>query len=154
MASISSGIFRSNPNPLAAFTFRMRLVGLVPIRLRLASAVVVLAAWIAGRPIAFDLKLDEQLQFNSDGLPRALSLIDGYKGHSVYAAEHGANLLICLDGAELHDVVAYDIDRGFVVMYVRNEKQKFTLARMGELSFEEVMIQKYKGNVTVERKPA
>lgn len=141
----------SMPKLIGAITLRVRFARLAGFRVRLAALVMRVAARVAGCDIESDAG-DDEIQFTWDGLPRALSIIEGYKGYRRDAIDHALGLLIRLDGVEQRDVVSFDIDAKRVSNYVRDDHDQFRLARMGSSGVEGAMIYHHKGVVTVERR--
>jgi hypothetical protein len=135
--------------PLAV---RIKVTKRARLRLWIATRITAVAAWVirCGRAIALDLDTASP-DLTDEGLPRALSVSERYKGYHRHAAVVGQNLIVRLDGVEQQDVIAYDIDAGIVTRYARNAGCNLRQVRLGEKAMDDFVIERHRGVVTVER---
>ena len=140
------------PASLNDVTIRVRFGAGRLARIKVASWMLYVVAWIAGCNVDVSMGEDD-VGLTTDGLPRALSTCPRFKGYREDAWRDGMGLTIRLDGVEQRDVVSYDIDADRVSSYVRNDEDLLRLARLGGEDVEGVMIYHQRGIVTVERKP-
>lgn len=122
--------------PTREVRVELRLSGMSRLRLRIAAAIIRLAALIGG--FTANVRTEDAIGVTADGIPRALSVSQLHRGYRDDAAVIGAQIVVRLDGVEQHEVIAYDMDQGRV-------------SRMVGLGTS-LVAHHVKGVVTVERK--
>jgi len=152
MAQVNGLLSVSAPQLMRGITLRVRFARLAGARLWLAICIMRLAGLVAGCPIDIGADGDQDLEFTTDGLPRALSLIEGHKGFRRDAPAFGIDVVVKLDGVQQDLVLSYDIDAGRVSVYPSADAEFIKLSRVGEDADGGLAIVHRKGVVTVERK--
>lgn len=134
---------------LKDLSIHLVVTGVVRTRLRLwlGLRIIRLATWVIGCGIDIQFKGKDDIGVTADGLPRALSIYEHHRGYQPDALLIGADLVIKLDGVERSDVVAYDIDAGRVVQFVRSADGSMNSATLNGPPH----MYHFKGVVTVER---
>ena len=129
----------------------LEVTGIKRARLRawLGIHLMRLGAWVTGVTVDVRLESQDDIGLTADGLPRALSVIEGRRGYRRDAIFDGVGLVIKLDGIERRDVVSYDIDAGRIAQFVRNPDGSFVCPTLNGSP----LIHHFKGVVTVERAP-
>ena len=154
MAKVDGLVSVSAPQLMRGITLRVRFARLAGARLSLAICIMRFAGIVAGCAIEIGTDGDQDLEFTEDGLPRALSLIEGHKGFRRDAPKYGIGTVVKLDGVEQERVLSYDIDAGRVSVYPDVEAGFIKLSRVGEDADGGLAIVHRKGVVTIERKPS
>lgn len=154
MARDSATIAVSAPSLMRGITLRVRFARLAGARLWLAMLIMRLAGFVSGCAMEVSTDGDQELEFSPDGIPRALSTLEGYKGFRRDAADYGRGLIIKLNGAEVDRAFAYDIDAGRVSAYASTDDGSLKLATYTDTGAGTIAVEHHKGVVTVERKPA